>query len=483
MSTATDLQEPSNKRTRFSANATPSALPGKDLTIHKVQPPKSLAESFIRSSIALLHPIIATNVEKLGKEHITMLSKKNHLDKANQRLVNDNDIIPSSARINFELSVSDRVKEMPEYKELQDKTIEAVNTAQKSFKTQIVAASKLELVAITNEIKFHLIKSIRLITNSLLLYYNDTTNLDEAVYLLAKHYLPQITIHIPMNLRDFIILYKKVHTIETFPPSTSRNTTTTTTSTTQANQDPSVSPFFGGGGESGGSNSSNRAANRSSEQSQQSQPEQNQTQVVVIIPPQNITKIKELFENVFVTSWSRFLEQQHQNELAIELKKMSTTFFTTRATSEATSIVDAEPAADKQELQELIRLQTINETKHLLKQLNDMKKQLNNLTTSKNSNQRGQGSASAKKTKTPTTVTNKNSRNKNKKKKTTTTSSSTSKKTTGNNNKKRKVDDNKDVSDSGAKNSKKKRGTNKSSKNGKSSNNKKHQAKNKSTKK
>ena len=190
-------------------------------------------------------------------------------------------------------------------------------------------------------------------------------------------------------------------------------------------------------------------------------------------------KVKQVIEDVFVTSWSRFLEQQSKNELSLQLKKLSSTFFTTRSTSEATAIVDAEPAADKTELKALIRLECIDETKKLLKQLNDMKNELNNLkSSSKNSIQRGNGSASAKKTKTPNTVTNKNSRNKKKQK----TSSSSKKKNTGQN-KKGKVADNNKGNDSGAKNSKKKNGKNKSNKNGKPSSNKKHQQNNKSSKK
>lgn len=463
MSTATDTtMTPSNKRTRFSENdvTTPSSS-SSNLSQPKVQPPKILAESFIRTSIASLHPIIATDIEKLGKEHITLLSKKNHLDKANQRLVNDNDLIPSSARIKFELSVSDRVKEMPEYKALQEKTIEVVNEAHKGLKVQIVDASKLEIKAIMNEIQEHLVKAIRLITSSFLLLLNDKTNIDEAVYLLVKNYITDLSIHTPMNLKDFITLYKKVHTIETFPPrssTTTTATTTTTTTTTPSNRNSTVSPFFGG------------TSARSTQMSQQQ--EDDTTEVVTV--NSNITKIKDTIENVFVSSWSRFLEQQQKNELSIELKKLSQTYFTTRSTSDATAIVDAEPAADKKQLKALIRLETIAETKNLLKKMNDMQKELNTLKSSKNSTKRGNVSASATKTRTPNTTTN-NTRKNSKKK-------SNSKQKSGQNNK-RKAADNNNGKDSDAKSSKKKSGNNKSKRNGKSSSKKKPQQNNKSSKK
>jgi hypothetical protein len=311
MSTATDLQQQQpNKRTRFSDKAAPSSATY--LSLHTAQPPKLLAESFIRSSIASLHPIIASNVEKLGKEHIILLSKKHHLDKAYQRLVNDTDLIPSSARFKFELSVTDKVKEMPEYKALHDKTIAIVQKAQQDLKIQIVAASGLERQAITNEIQRHLVKSIRLITSSFLLYYKNPINIDVAVFILINRYLDNLFIHVPMNEKDFITVYKQVHAIETFPPSII--TTPTTTTTTPVNRNSTVSPFFSGGGSSAHSSSSSRFL-------------QEETKEQESIPiPENIITIKELLENVFVSSWSRFLEQQSKNELSIELKKFSGLF-------------------------------------------------------------------------------------------------------------------------------------------------------------
>jgi hypothetical protein len=86
-----------------------------------------------------------------------------------------------------------------------------------------------------------------------------------------------------------------------------------------------------------------------------------------------VTEIKNIIENVFVSSWTRFLEQQTKNDLSNRLKKLSSTFFTMRSTSETTAIVDAEPAADKKELKALIPLETLNKTKNLIKQFSDMK--------------------------------------------------------------------------------------------------------------
>jgi hypothetical protein len=456
MSTATDTNQPPNKRTRFSE--TNDETPSSSLLSNKVQPPKILAESFIRASIASLHPIIATDVEKLGKEHLLLLSKRLHLDKTTQRMVNDPDHIPTSARFKFELSCSDRVKETQEYKALSDTTIEIINQAQTDLRKIIIDASKLETAAITIDIQRHLAKAIRLITNAFLLSKNDKTPVDVMVYLVVKNHIDDISTHTPMSLDTFVKFYKDAHTIETFPPSRrSINNNTTTTST-----DASVSRYFS-------SQQSQRSTTSSTSEQNDETP---------IVNP-NINAIKNILENVFVSAWSRYLEQQTKNEISIELKKLSTTFFVTRSTSDATAVINAEPSADKKELKELIRLETVEKTKKLVKQLNDMQKELNLLkSSSKNSKQRGQGSASAKKIKPPSASTNKNSPHKKKQKSTKPSASSNQ-----NKNNKRKAGVNNKENASGVKNSKRKNGNNKLSKNKSSSSNNKSSRSNKSSKK
>ena len=481
MSTATDSTTTPNKRARFSEKELSSSSSN-----HVTQPPKLLAESFIRAKIASLpHPIIATNVEKLGKEHLLLLSKRLHIEKANQRLVNDDEVIPSSARFKFELLVSDRVKELPEYKELQDQTTIIVSEMQSKLKKQIIAASKLEIIAITNEIQRHLAKSIRLITNAYLLVNKDNTNVDTKVYQLAQIYLDNMSTHTPMTLATFVKVYKSVHTIETFPPraattttastrtTTTASNTTTATSNRQSTPAPTVSPFFTPGAGSR-TERNERSDNTTTTATSQEKDDDDDDEIMA---SQDLTVIKTVIEDVFVSSWTQFVEQQTQNELTIQLKKLSSTYFTTRSTSESVAVVDAEPAADKKELKALIRLETIAENKNLTKLLETMQKELDKLkSNSKNSTTRGQGGASNNKNKTPPSTTKKGSKQK------TTTKSSAPKRNTGKK-QKGKVGDNSKGKELVKKNSKTKAGKNKSKKNGPSSNNKMKQQKGKSSNK
>jgi hypothetical protein len=464
MSTATDTTSPPTKRTRFSEKE-PSSR-----SYHVTQPPKLLAESFIKASIASLpHPIIATDVEKLGKEHILLLSKKLHLEKANQRLLNDNDVIPQSARSKFELSCSDRVKELPEYKELQDQTTIIVSEMQTQLKQQIIAASKLEIMSITNDIQRHLAKSIRFITNAFLIINNDTSNVDAKVYMLAQKYLDNLSTHTPMTLDKFVTIYKSVHTIETFPPHNAISTTATTTiiatATPNRQSTPTVSPFFCAAGSTRPTRTIHTATSQDTND--------NDDEIMVT---QDLIDIKTVIENVFVSSWTQFVKQQTQNEITIQLKKLSSTYFTTRSTTESVTVVDAEPAADKKELKALIRLQTIAENKNLSKQLETLKKEFDKLkSNSKNSTTRGQGGASNNKNKSPPSMS------KGHKKKTQTKPSPS--KRNNDKKKKEKVGDNNKGNVPAKKKSKTKNGNSKSKKIGSSSNNKTNQQKGKSSKK
>ena len=86
METATDTNHTAAmKRARFNLE------PVNDLTsttsTSKTAPPKGLAECLINKAITSLHPEYATIVGRLGKEHLTFLSKLEHKKKQKQRFI------------------------------------------------------------------------------------------------------------------------------------------------------------------------------------------------------------------------------------------------------------------------------------------------------------------------------------------------------------------------------------------------------------
>ena len=445
MTTATDQQQQPAKRTRFEAQ------PATTAPSDAAQPPKALAESFIKANIASLHPQLATIVESLGKEHILLLSKKDNLHRVHQRMVDDPDFIPRSARIQFQLKGSSRAVELAEYKQLAEETSTLVTEFTTKLKEKIIKASAIEKVAAVNEIRLHLTKCLRIITSAYMIINNDTSNVDSKVYSLMTHYRDHLSVNAPMTLRTFIATYKEVHTIETFPPST---TATATTAAAPSNAPPTTSPYF-------------RSEETKTNDNNDTTMEERQP-----IIPEDLKEIKTIIEKSFVTSWLRFTQQQQKNKIALELKKLTTSYFTEKSTTASVLPVDSEPAADKKELQALIHLETVKETKNLNKQLDALKKELLLLkNNSKNIQQRGRGGASNKQTNTPTTSKKKSSKKK------------TASQKQNSKNKNAKVAENNKEKGNGKQNSNKQHGKQQSKKKNSKSNKRQQQGSKKSNKK
>ena len=96
--------------------------------------------------------------------------------------------------------------------------------------------------------------------------------------------------------------------------------------------------------------------------------------------------------------------QQEKNYVSLELKKLSTKIFTERETAVSVIDIDAEPSADKPELQALIRKEAYNTTQDLRKVIEKLQTELNTLKNAKKVQPRGRGGASTTKINQPTTT-------------------------------------------------------------------------------
>jgi hypothetical protein len=336
------------KRTRFAndtaietqtATANESGL----TPSHIKQPPSGLADAYIRSFTASLHPEITTIVERLGKEHIVLLSKRDNKNAQVKRMADLPELIPRSARLDFTLNVSKRAKLRPEFIALEEQTTELVESYRIGLKEKIIAATKIEILALEDELREHLIRSVKVIIKAFMILKKDTGDVDSKVYTLMCHYIITLSVNCNMSLDSFCDLYKTIHGLDTYPPATTQHMMGT-----------------------------------------------------MIIPP-DITSLKDLFEGVFVSSWANYKLQQEQNSISLELIKYSTTYLTEKATADAVIIVDTEPAADKPELQALVRHEAKTEAKALIKEIELLKQQVKSLSSAKNLPRRGQVGASAKK--------------------------------------------------------------------------------------
>jgi hypothetical protein len=321
METATDSNRRGQQRIRIIA-------PTDQADTTTVKPPMALAEAFIRSFVASLQPTLATIIEKLGKEHLILLSKLESKKTILNKLQENVDVIPRSARIEFQITGSKRAEQRPEFIALAEETSLMVTDFRKALRGQVIKSLRIEVSSIEDEIRDHLLKAIRLIAQSYMIANKENGNVDFKVYTLMEFYLPTLLSNCPMRMTTFVDQYKRIHGLEVFPPPAPHGT-------------------------------------RIMDQQQD-------------IIPEDIIRLKTTIESVFITTWTNYKSQQDLNTVALELKKLSAGYFTDRETSTAVAVVDLEPAADKPELQALIRKETHAETKTIRQELQSLKQQLVN---------------------------------------------------------------------------------------------------------
>jgi hypothetical protein len=361
MDNATDRNKRPMQRVRFAAT---TVNPG----------PLALAEANIKSFVASLQSELASIIEKVAKEHLTLLSKLNNKKSILKKVEDNEDFIPRSARIEFRLTGSQRTELSAEFIALQEETSIMTQDYRKALRKQVIKLMKIEQSTFEDELREHLVTAIRLVAKSFLIAEKKTDDVDFKTNTLMGFFLGTISTNCPMGTDTFNKLYKKIHCLEVYPPPSPPNT----------------NPL-------------------------DDQPD--------IVPP-DITKLNNIVTSVFVTPWTIYKEQEESNTVAMALKRLSTGYFTDRETAVAVSTVDLEPAADKPELSALIRKETHAEHQALRKELHNLRQQITSLTkptnvnpdthhNQKNSTKRGHGKGTSFKTNQTKTTTKSTPNNKN----------------------------------------------------------------------
>ena len=339
---------PPAKRTRLDASA---LTPADDKAIT----PMAAARQSLQTNCASLQPEIATILSKLGLERLQTLHKISHKKTQAQKIEDDDDFIPRSARVNFTLSASKLVEQDVEYTRLLDETSVIVTTFQAALKSKILAVAKLEVSALKSKSGSDFAVSLRLAVQACLLCEPTTPNLDtdQVVNTLLQEYSATLLAHLDLNLGAFRAVYKRTHTLITLPAAFPL-----------VLPDPIPHhPVFG-------------------------LPTQATLQV--------IAKVHRTLETTFLTPWSSYLDVQARNTISLQLKKLGETHFTAAATDAATMVVDAEGAAEPQLIKDLIQTQVTVATRSLQSELKGLRSQLS--LQAKNST-RGSSRASNKKEK------------------------------------------------------------------------------------
>ena len=112
---------PLNKCIHIDATAKEPNSSRKDDTVRKL--PKTLAETFIRSHVASLQPQLASILEKLGIQHVSLLAKAHNKDSVISQMESDPAFIPHSARLECTLNMSKKAEATTEFQILHEETV------------------------------------------------------------------------------------------------------------------------------------------------------------------------------------------------------------------------------------------------------------------------------------------------------------------------------------------------------------------------
>ena len=87
-----------------------------------------------------------------------------------------------------------------------------------------------------------------------------------------------------------------------------------------------------------------------------------------------VTKIYRTFDSIFVVPWKIYENTTKNNDVGLELKKLSTTHFTEKATDDAAMVIDSEVSADQALLKELISKLVLEKTSALQQKVDKLEK-------------------------------------------------------------------------------------------------------------
>ena len=313
-----------NKRLRFDTSV---RSPDDEVTT-----PLASAKKTLLSHCESLQPQIATLLSRLGKQHLLLLQKIWSKRRQAQKLEDDDQLIPRSARVKFALTSSKLVEQDAEYIRLRDDTAVLVTNFQKDLKRKIVSVAKLEARLTLTKLRLDLASALQVAVQAFIIVDPALSTIlcDKIVNTLLERYSEFLLSHLEISLDEFRTLYRQHHTIVQLPTPFSDTLQSTTSDTPSA---PSK-------------------------------------------VCQSIVKINRILCDVFVSPWTKFLSIQTRLDMDLALQSLTVSHFDTSATDETTMLVDSEPPADPIQLKALIQQQVSKHTTKLQKEIQRLRSQL-----------------------------------------------------------------------------------------------------------
>ena len=325
------------KRVRFDEDPTPTI---KRST--KLQSPKALALSSLHLFCATLQPNLAPIFKSIGTEWIDIVSKHRSTITKAQKMVDDDDFIPRSARkVDFQFYVSTDVENSPEFTAIKEETDAIVVNFRKTCKDQILKVMQVEVRILEARAKTFFVASIAKITKATLISnQNALPTLHKVVNTIMELNHELLLDETGISNSDFNDAYTLQNTLTTFP----------------FPDDP--------------------VAGYAQEAHAQDR--------ITAAAPSKINIIATL-----ITPISELLSRERQIEVDISLKKLMTTDEQEAANEATQTRMDVETSIDKELISEMINKATAEKTRTLRSELGQIKKLVKDLGDAKNT-RRGQ---------------------------------------------------------------------------------------------
>ena len=146
--------------------------------------PKAKTLALIDTHAATLQQPLSTILKKLGVQILELLHRKHIKDAQRTRIESDANLVPRSAKLNFELSVPREVEELHDFITLRASTAEDVSSMKARLKQRIIECIHIESKALSLKVREQLAHALHLATHAILISHEAEAE-DEA----EAHYI------------------------------------------------------------------------------------------------------------------------------------------------------------------------------------------------------------------------------------------------------------------------------------------------------
>ena len=351
----------SPKRTRVNEEALVEAAAGKSDS----KSPLQTAIGFIEErSVASLHEHAAQMVAGQAKEVVKLLAKCHHKRSQIKKLEEDVELIPKSARIKFEFSVSKDCEANEEFMKIKNETKEEMDKAHKYLKKQVIATIKIEgKIAREKALTQHCMAAYATVQALLISDRKEITDAHQIVSsIYNKHTERLLTNFRNMNFVKFKEAYKKAHGLSTMPDPKSIADVQATALRQSQQED-----------------SDDTVSEAEAELATQGTVQQHDTKY-------DYGRYTNVLETFFKIPWNMYMHQTTLNATELQLKRLHMEQTTAKKTDQVAMEIELETPADRQQLQELIQLETAKATKAMQKEISQMSATIKKLNSGNKNN-------------------------------------------------------------------------------------------------